>query len=137
MWRQFIQVTALALSNSARVHSYVLIQRMRASIMRLRRPTFLPSITDRSWTWAVPFVVVCVAAELALPTRVSRSALAERVGPLVGMRRFAGWPFSWWCAPHSSAVSRRQKQGALRCPVAVRAHQNTCSISYRILYIFA
>ena len=41
-----IQVTALALSNSARVHSRELTPHMRASIMRLRRPIFLPSITD-------------------------------------------------------------------------------------------
>ena len=42
-----IKVTDLALSNSARSHYCELTQRMRASIMHLRRPTFLPSITDR------------------------------------------------------------------------------------------
>ena len=42
-----IQVTALALSNSAHARHCELAQRTRASIMRLRGPTFLPSTADR------------------------------------------------------------------------------------------
>jgi hypothetical protein len=41
------QVTALALSNSAHARHCELAQRTRASIMRLRGPTFLPSTADR------------------------------------------------------------------------------------------
>jgi len=42
-----IQVTALALSNLAHARRCELSQRMRASITRLRHPTFQPSTADR------------------------------------------------------------------------------------------
>lgn len=42
-----IQVTALALSKAACAHTCELAQRIRSSIIRLRRPTFQPSTTDR------------------------------------------------------------------------------------------
>ena len=49
-----IQVSALALSNSALAHVRMLAQRMRASTMRLRRPTFLPSTADRKRLFVHP-----------------------------------------------------------------------------------
>ena len=66
-----IQVTALALSNWARVHSCELTQRMRASVMRLHRPTFLPIITDSKRQSVLPIHEAAEASETLLWSRTN------------------------------------------------------------------